>query len=178
MTTHVNDSGTWRTLQGVQVNDASVWRTLKSIEVNDSGTWRTVYISAVTKSMTIATGTDGAVFDFAGFGTDYGSIAGLTDFGSISPDNVINPSITLRFFADRYATGGSPVTNYNDTFMAIDGFGANPGQSYFASIDVNSKNYTSASATYAFSGTTATWSWGTRVAWTAAGNPWTWVMNF
>lgn len=46
-TTHVNDGGTWRELQGVYVNDAGAWRTIQEIYVNDGGTWRSVFVNAV-----------------------------------------------------------------------------------------------------------------------------------
>jgi hypothetical protein len=43
MTTHINDAGTWRQLQGVYVNDAGTWRDIQEVHVNDAGTWRLVY---------------------------------------------------------------------------------------------------------------------------------------
>lgn len=43
MTLHVNDGGTWRTIQGVYVNDGGTWREIQEIYVNDAGTWRSVY---------------------------------------------------------------------------------------------------------------------------------------
>jgi hypothetical protein len=47
MTLHLNDAGTWRTIQGVYVNDAGTWRTIQAVYVNDAGTWRQVYSNDV-----------------------------------------------------------------------------------------------------------------------------------
>jgi hypothetical protein len=45
--THVNDSGTWRTLTEIHVNDSGTWREIEEVWINDSGTWRLVFVNAV-----------------------------------------------------------------------------------------------------------------------------------
>jgi hypothetical protein len=47
MTTHVNDSGTWRELTNVYINVSGVWTEIQEVYVNDAGTWRSVFVKAV-----------------------------------------------------------------------------------------------------------------------------------
>lgn len=48
---------------------------------------------------------------------------------------------------------------YGNSVLTIAGFGSDPGSGYFSSLTVGGTSYTSASATYSFSGNTATWTW-------------------
>lgn len=134
MTTHVNDSGTWRELSQAYVNDSGVWRELLSIHVNDNGTWREVFVGA---DFVVTSGQSGTIF---GFDTP-------TGIGSVNP---------TTFQGDTIHRMNSNTVGFSEFALNR---GTDPGQSYFTSLRANGQEVTSASATYSYSGGLARWIW-------------------
>lgn len=137
----VNDGGTWRTPYQVSVNDGGTWRTIQQVYVNDGGTWRTVFQYLLLD----ATMSEGSYFDGV---YDYiGYWAG--NMGWMSSTSLPG-GITVSVIFDQV---GSSST------LALSGFGADPGQSYFGTITVGGVSKTSASASYAYGAGVASWTW-------------------
>jgi hypothetical protein len=181
MTTHINDGGTWRNLNGIYINDGGTWRTIQSVHVNDGGTWRQVYINNFSTSLAASSADDGFLFSYVGFSNGATAEVPLS-FGSLTPTGAaaLPGGITLAALADEYGTGFS---GYNRSFFITTGHGSDPGQSYFVSIDIESdtgaKNYTSASASsYVYSAGQATWQWTTEIDMNGIADPHDIIINF
>lgn len=154
-TTHINDAGTWRQLQGVQVNDAGTWRTIREIYVNDSGTWRLVYASAQSFTMTGGSSFDGLSCNERGFEVS-GALCG--SYGSLAPSAVLGAN-SIQALKDSHNPGGA--SEFVQSTFCVSGFGANPGQNaVFANVVANSVTRTAAAASsYTYFSGVACWNW-------------------
>jgi hypothetical protein len=125
----------------IAIDSGNAARVAKRIFVVDSGNVaRLIYQG--TRQLTITSATSGTIkgYQRGSFGTLTADISGpstsgLSDFSFFN--NSSGPSAQL----------------------AIDGFGADPGQSWFTTATANSVALASSSATYGFAGTRATWTW-------------------
>lgn len=135
---YLNDSGTIRKPLQIYVNDAGTIRKIQQIYVNDAGTIRKVWTGQITFSIT--TGTVGVARGF-----QRGSM------GSIASE-VGYPSGNDTFILFQETSGST--CQYQ-----VEGFGSDPGATWFNSLVVNSITKTAASASYAYSAGIAKWTW-------------------
>jgi hypothetical protein len=142
----INDSGTWRTANGVYVNDSGTWRTIQTVYVNDSGTWRTVYSSQILSATLVA----GEFFDFL---DSIGYDASIP-MGSLS--NTTLPFGTINKFADTDNNPGDAIIFNTFAVTAA----SDPGIGAINSIVVTGTPTTTliaSGASYGYTGGVAQW---------------------
>lgn len=121
MTTHINDSGTWRTLTEVHVNDSGTWRNIQEVYVNDGGTWRSVFL--------FATVTLNPNYDVVGinsveitFESDADISSNSDAFGPVDEGDWLSPTSAAPGLFEIRATltgGVNPTTGTMDTWLAL-----------------------------------------------------------
>lgn len=123
MTTHVNDSGTWRQLTEIHVNDSGMWRKLIEAYVNDGGTWRLVFsgdlitlddVSVV--DLVSGPGTATATYRLESDGDILDISPGTTDIG-----DWIVPKVNMADYSVRFelVSGATPSGSALDTWLAL-----------------------------------------------------------
>jgi len=75
-------------------------------------------------------------------------------FGSLTP-TAFKSGTVVRLY-DIYLSGA-----FSTMLLAINGFGSDPGQSYFTTIATPAQSLTSASASYSYSSGQSLWTWTT-----------------
>lgn len=144
---YVNDNNTARRIRELWVNDNGTARRIRAIWVNDNGTARLVFAGVI---LTAGQYTNTAT----GFITYNGLWSGTSPVGTLSPDTAPDGHLVFELSSRQVGNG---------IRFALSGFGASPGQSYLASLEVNGVTVTGAGAsTYTYgslAANTAAWTW-------------------